>query len=185
MVTCAPAGTSATPPSQAAPSELVRGEEAINALALDACNTPCTDPKPEYVNTVRNVSGSTTFVELEPTRCQVPGFGLTPQECIGTCEADVGLVSIIADFGPIGPSTNLDLCHALEHDRGVAEQGSCDEVCRVEGRCSWPAAPDRSAVKLAGYVELTCSPAEPIATQPSAGEGLEPNQSLASNSISP
>lgn len=154
---CDPVGTSAVPRS-AAPSTLVRGDEGINVLMQEACGKPC-EPLPTYARSIRGQSRIGLLLDLDTERCRVPGFHFGPQECTAVCR-DARVENVLVDFGPIGRSTRLDLCLALEAERGAAAQGSCDEVC-VDQSCSWPETPTRAGAALEGSLQFSCAQGPP------------------------
>ncbi len=179
---CTPSQTAATPPPYAAPSTLVRGDEGINALASEACAMPCQDPLPTFAREIRDSAGGVRFVELEPSRCLVPGMRAAPAECIATCGPENQVEAFTVDFGPIGPNTRRELCQALENDRGVPARGSCEDVCESAGGCSWNQTEQRGELEFVGHVALKCPL---LATLQDPSDFFEPNHSDASNSMSP
>lgn len=174
---CGPRSNAVPPPKPAAPSTLVRGDEGLNKLANAICGQPCDSALEASASTLRSSASGMTHMELDTSACKVPGFYEEPSTCSAICRGDTpSVVTVLVDVGPIGPNTRRSLCTALERDRGAPTRGSCEDVCESGMGCAWPQSTDRAAVEFVGHLELQC---------PHASSDLDPNQSEASNSMSP
>lgn len=145
----APPAAQVEPPISEAPAP-----EGLFALESQ-CGVRCRDPLPDFVTRVTGERAGYTFVDIDQSRCRVRGYSMLPQECSGTCGADTTLQRLTVSFGAPGPSSRVELCRALEYERGEPTEGDCETM--DVGGVHWAATPERSAIHLTGHVELRCA----------------------------
>ena len=119
------------------------------------CGVDCVESLPDFATARLGQQGNYVFLRVAESRCRLPDYNVTPDECSATCDASAGLEKVTVSFGALSPRMLTEVCRAIVAHRGEPDTATCETI--PAGGLKWSPTEDKGELRFDGYLEYTCN----------------------------